>query len=418
MCNQISFKISMFIATMSASMTVAAASDIDGAYARFSLSQTSGVIEQTSVPPSGVAATKDLGGAGTGYLIGAGYDHYLKEDWLVGAFVDIGNNRSEYSWSNRSHEVTLSSEVDVDLGLRLGLLATPDHAVYLTGGYSWSKYNAYSSGFGSGALNEDIASSGLFAGAGFDYAISEKFDIRAEYRYREMGSLPEFKISPSSDFRNWKPRLHTINIGLNWRPGRKTLPQSNSDSVEYLSSISPYIALSGGALTNKTLWSSNGGSGSDEDRAAQGLLGDVTIGLDAPISQQYFVGGNLSFGASSINSEHEFKSSSPGFNLKFGDTYSIGARVGRKTPKGLIYATTGLALSSYKTLLGDEVQNENAMVGYFAGVGTEIAISKNASLQMEYRYNNFGIDEISGTSPKQSLNTQGQQIKLGFVLRR
>ena len=75
------------------------------------------------------------------------------------------------------------------------------------------------------------------------------------------------------------------------------------------------------------------------------------------------------------------------------------------TPEILLYGTGGGALKNQKiSVPGDS--DSNTMLGWTAGVGTDIKITDNVFGRVEYRYTDFGSKSFDsvGTKVKESDN--------------
>ncbi len=115
----------------------------------------------------------------------------------------------------------------------------------------------------------------------------------------------------------------------------------------------------------------------------KGFVGSVFGGYQW--QQENFVyGGEAELGYNGV------KGDNAGINSKAGFEGSLRARLGYAvTPEILLYGTGGLAGRSLK--IDDGVSSDRAtMVGWTAGLGTDIKLTDNVFGRVEYRYTDFG----------------------------
>ncbi|MER9422316.1 porin family protein [Mesorhizobium sp. M0317] len=151
--------------------------------------------------------------------------------------------------------------------------------------------------------------------------------------------------------------------------------------------------------------------------AGYGFSGHAKVHDGGPdIKTKGFVGGvfggyqwqqeNFVYGAEADLGYNGVKGDSGGVNSKGGFEGSLRARLGYAvTPEILLYGTGGGALKNQKvsTPLGSD---SNTMLGWTAGVGTDIKITDNVFGRVEYRYTDFGSKSFDsvGTKVKESDN--------------
>jgi outer membrane immunogenic protein len=151
--------------------------------------------------------------------------------------------------------------------------------------------------------------------------------------------------------------------------------------------------------------------------AGYGFSGHAKVHDGGPdIKTKGFVGGvfggyqwqqeNFVYGAEADLGYNGVKGDSGGVNSKGGFEGSLRARLGYAvTPEILLYGTGGGALKNQKVSspLGSD---DNTMLGWTAGVGTDIKITDNVFGRVEYRYTDFGSKSFDsvGTKVKESDN--------------
>ena len=151
--------------------------------------------------------------------------------------------------------------------------------------------------------------------------------------------------------------------------------------------------------------------------AGYGFSGHAKVHDGGPdIKTKGFVGGvfggyqwqqeNFVYGAEADLGYNGTKGDSGGVNSKGGFEGSLRARLGYAvTPEILLYGTGGGALKNQKiSVPGDS--DSNTMLGWTAGVGTDIKITDNVFGRVEYRYTDFGSKSFDsvGTKVKESDN--------------
>ena len=148
-----------------------------------------------------------------------------------------------------------------------------------------------------------------------------------------------------------------------------------------------------------------------------GFSGHAKVHDGGPdIKTKGFVGGvfggyqwqqeNFVYGAEADLGYNGVKGDSGGVNSKGGFEGSLRARLGYAvTPEILLYGTGGGALKNQKVSVpGDS--DSSTMLGWTAGVGTDIKITDNVFGRVEYRYTDFGSKSFDsvGTKVKESDN--------------
>jgi outer membrane immunogenic protein len=134
--------------------------------------------------------------------------------------------------------------------------------------------------------------------------------------------------------------------------------------------------------------------------AGYGFGGHANVDGGPNIKTKGFVGGvfggyqwqqeNFVYGAEADLGYNGVKGSSAGVEAKGGLEGSLRARLGYAiTPEILLYGTGGLAAKNQKIDNGI-TSDSKAMVGWTAGVGTDIKITDNVFGRVEYRYTDYG----------------------------
>jgi outer membrane immunogenic protein len=148
-----------------------------------------------------------------------------------------------------------------------------------------------------------------------------------------------------------------------------------------------------------------------------GFSGHAKVHDSGPdIKTKGFVGGvfggyqwqqeNFVYGAEADLGYNGVKGDSGGVNSKGGFEGSLRARLGYAvTPEILLYGTGGGALKNQKVSVPCD-SDSSTMLGWTAGVGTDIKITDNVFGRVEYRYTDFGSKSFDsvGTKVKESDN--------------
>lgn len=122
-----------------------------------------------------------------GFLYGveAGYDVALGGA-LVGAEVELTDSTGKVETNRVSPNTFGFGEVstgrDIYLGLRAGVLATPETLIYAKGGYTNARLNLLGSD-GTTEFDENFELDGFRVGAGVERAIGTNAFAKVEYRY-------------------------------------------------------------------------------------------------------------------------------------------------------------------------------------------------------------------------------------------
>lgn len=128
------------------------------------------------------------------------------------------------------------------------------------------------------------------------------------------------------------------------------------------------------------------------------------------IGTKGFVGGvfggynwqqeNFVYGAEADIGYNGVKGDNAGQSGKTGIEGSLRARLGYSvSPDILVYGTGGLAAKDQKVDDGTNSENKG-MLGWTAGVGTDIKLTDNVFGRVEYRYTDFGSKDFGSTIGK------------------
>jgi outer membrane immunogenic protein len=180
----------------------------------------------------------------------------------------------------------------------------------------------------------------------------------------------------------------------------------------------PYVAVQAGIEQGKVdsvalyqaeaLQSGGGILSTDRNKATGGTIG-ISLGYDARVFANMVAGVEVAGNYSSArNRQIITDASDPTFPItavhKSNLTYEVTARVGvLVTPKILLYARGGYAMSTLKTVLSaqsstDELRSLSTN-GWIAGIGAEYALSEKLSTKIELRH--MGLKNASSRNQVQ-----------------
>jgi outer membrane immunogenic protein len=184
------------------------------AWGRDSLSVTNpvlGTFITSSYGPDGV-----IGGAHVGYN--------LQLNTLV-AGVEGDVEGTDYSTSAAIGGVTFGTKIPVQGSVRLRLGLALDRALlYVTGGAAFAGFdNTYQTIFGFDTISK--TRTGWTVGGGIEYAVTDNWTIRAEYRYADYGKFSDYPVNsfpfpllPGTFVQNAETQ-HSVRAGFSYKFG-------------------------------------------------------------------------------------------------------------------------------------------------------------------------------------------------------
>ncbi|CCV06067.1 25 kDa outer-membrane immunogenic protein [Mesorhizobium metallidurans STM 2683] len=115
---------------------------------------------------------------------------------------------------------------------------------------------------------------------------------------------------------------------------------------------------------------------------------------------------NFVYGAEADIGYTDVKGDNAGLESKGGFEGSLRARLGYSvTPEILLYGTAGGALRNQK-MEAAGFSESNTMLGWTAGLGTDIKITDNVFGRVEYRYTDFGKKDFDGLGEVKSTDNR------------
>lgn len=158
-------------------------------------------------PVTGFGVATNVGGTANGVIGGAnvGYNYQINQ-FVIGLEGTVdGTSISNTAVANvpllgGTFGVTANSSIPIEGSIRGRLGFAWDRAlIYATGGVAFGGFNTNFNGFGVGAGGVPIFGStsvsdtrvGWTVGGGIQYAVTNNWSVRAEYRYTDFGSFNE-----------------------------------------------------------------------------------------------------------------------------------------------------------------------------------------------------------------------------------
>lgn len=147
---------------------------------------------------------------------------------------------------------------------------------------------------------------------------------------------------------------------------------------------------------------------------ADDALGTNSIDTDG-FNAGGFVGYNYQFGNIVAGAEADLGYSwadgeNAGVSAESGVEGSLRARLGYViTPDILLYATAGGAAKQLE-VSGPGIDDDNTMLGYTAGVGTDVMVTEQVFGRVEYRYTDFGSEDFGPTE----VDTKDHRVLFGL----
>ncbi|MEI5677424.1 porin family protein [Mesorhizobium sp. CGMCC 1.15528] len=141
-----------------------------------------------------------------------------------------------------------------------------------------------------------------------------------------------------------------------------------------------------------------------------GFIGGGFVGYNYQIDNVVAgVEGDLGYGG--------LKGDNAGTEVKGGLGGSLRARLGYAvTPDILPYITAGGAAQSVKLTEGG-ISDKNTMLGWTAGVGTDLKVTDNVFARVEYRYTDYGSKEFTTGSGTRDVDATDHRIQFGVGMK-
>jgi outer membrane immunogenic protein len=133
------------------------------------------------------------------------------------------------------------------------------------------------------------------------------------------------------------------------------------------------------------------------DFGNDGLFGTVTVGLDHQINSRVVVGLFADYDFSNVSTTFT------GVTGKLNNAWSVGGRLGvLSSPTTLWYATGGYTQANLDLSIPISTPDFD---GYFVGAGVESQLGGGWSLKGEYRFSQYGSENIGGADVEPSTHS-------------
>lgn len=119
---------------------------------------------------------------GIAYGAGLGYDFALTDTVIAGVEANIDFFDTDYGATVGTTAVGLEAKRDFDISARLGKKLTDNALFYVKAGYTNARLKALATSGGITASNAENGD-GVRVGAGLEYALTDNFYAKTEYRY-------------------------------------------------------------------------------------------------------------------------------------------------------------------------------------------------------------------------------------------
>ncbi|MBT1155129.1 porin family protein [Aminobacter anthyllidis] len=141
-----------------------------------------------------------------------------------------------------------------------------------------------------------------------------------------------------------------------------------------------------------------------------GFLGGAFAGYNYQM-ENFVIGAEGDLGYSGVEGDNA------GTSVKNGFEGSLRARLGYVvTPDILLYATAGGAGAQVKATQGG-IEDKNTMLGWTAGVGTDVKLTESVFGRVEYRYTDLGSDTFSLGAGNTEISNKDHRIQFGVGMK-
>lgn len=125
-----------------------------------------------------------------------GYDHQF-ENFVLGVEAGFSPDGRTLNAAVPGGSIELDSKWSADVSVRAGVVVSPRLLAYGRVGYALNRYriNGFTTGNSTPVASESETADGIMFGGGVEYAATDGFSLRAEYRRKELdGSLSSNQI--------------------------------------------------------------------------------------------------------------------------------------------------------------------------------------------------------------------------------
>lgn len=301
-----------------------------------------------------------------------GYWAPLSANWLYGFEADL--SFSDANGVENGNGITTRFRTFGTARTRLGY-ATGPWLIFASGGLAWTRLSAENIPYSLGTLSTKQGFTGWTAGAGIEYALSQRWSVSAEYLYADFRKS---SVNIFSEITELTPSFGLFRLGVNYRLGALPQEMPRGAPRPAFSWTGGYIGLHGGHASGDHSMTYLGGTVPVEPK---GGFGGVQGGFNWQFASNLVLGveSDISFGK--IDGTY-----SAGCCAVSIDRFGTGRlRAGYALNNLLVYGTGGVAWArpDNQYFFG-LITSNRAFVGLVTGAGVEYAFSPMWSVRAEY----------------------------------
>jgi outer membrane immunogenic protein len=405
-----------------------------------------------------------------------GFNWQFAPQWVAGlegdvGFADQSTTRQSLAFSPGFvrfalplDRLSVKTDWDASLRVRLGFLLTPATLAYATGGVAWQRSEISSTCVDNGCLafayspaviSASHIQAGWTVGGGIETALGGNWFARAEYRYADFGAAPftiarsalsSPALNPTVDHFDLKMQTQTASFGVGYKFGDPTAAGAPAALMTKAAPIAmswtgPYLGLGLGARAQQVNAAARseifGGAPFPVDEHAVPFNGTAFranpyAGINWQFAPKWVAGieGDAGFADRSVTlagypvspAFGTFHDAADSLALKTTWDASLRARLGfLVTPATLLFASGGAAWQHDEVistcgsapcrrtfnLSPSVISNSTTKLGWTIGGGLETALGHHWLARAEYRFADFGTSTytISRTSTFAPQNT-------------
>ena len=380
-----------------------------------------------NAPAEGAVVSDGTINTASGFVGGvlAGYQYRFDNPFVFGLEADfqwssLGAHyarvdlRNDYEWDLRKSRLLSFGTLRARLGTAFGPILP-----YVTVGPAYGRVSSFDEEGG------DVQANGVFEpttrgkaanwrwgyalGAGVDYAIDQRWRVRAEYLAIDLGAMRA--VDHTGAVFPLKTRAQTMRVGLNYGLDGTVGPRA-----EAMAPVADFVGWTGFFL------GANVGLGGDGVHivyleAGEGLrkmnsfgaLGGLTFGYDRQIGSRIVIGGLIDAQMTSIAAYRKKLEPPPepnepgpiganGLKYRIETLSSARARLGYAFGSFLPYVTGGIALGQIgfhqydpADIVSTQQRKTRAQTGYVVGAGFSYALAPHWTFDADYLVYGLGI---------------------------
>lgn len=358
------------------------------------------------------ASASGLAGGDFGATMTIGADYQLNQTFVAGVFASYDWSAIDVSGSATAGGSTASGHLlSIDrnwtIGLRGGVLLTPDTLAYGLVGYTEAKLSGITATAPGFSFNYNPPTyRAVTIGGGLEHRVTENLSLRAEYRYADFGrdrDFSAFGVNVESD-----KQLHVARLIAAYRLGGSASASTKDGATTQPTSYN-WAGLHVGAGLGFSGISGEGavqapGIGSAEGSGIVGanVAGTASVGYDFEVGSNWIVGPVAYYDFNAY--DETVRVSTAGLSaaadiLSVENSWMIGIRGGYKlSPDSVVYAVAGYTEAEFSDIAVTATDGVNTLsaklglptfAGYTLGGGFEKQFGSNLALSAEYRYSNY-----------------------------